>query len=44
LIENSFDRVAAGYAPFQINLHKDVKARLTDEEKAAITAKGFTVV
>jgi surface protein len=42
-VNNSFDRAAAGYSPLTIKLTSPVKARLTDEEKAAITAKGFTI-
>jgi surface protein len=44
LINNSFDRAAAGYSALNLGLPKEVQARLTDEEKAAITAKGFTIV
>jgi surface protein len=43
LINNSFDRAAAGYSALNLGLPKEVQARLTDEEKAAITAKGFTI-
>ena len=39
----SFDRNAAGYATCTIALHANAKARLTDEQKAAITAKGYTI-
>lgn len=43
LITYSYDRAAAGYSTHTINLHKDTKALLTDEEIAQITAKGFTI-
>lgn len=43
LITNSYDRAANGKSACKITLHANVKARLTDEEKAAITAKGFTI-
>lgn len=42
-LTHSFDRAAAGYATCTIALHANVKARLTDEQKAAITAKGYTI-
>jgi hypothetical protein len=44
LITYSFDRAAAGYDALTITLSTATKNVLTDEEKAAITAKGFTVV
>jgi hypothetical protein len=40
----SCDRVAKGYDPIEIVLQGTQKNLLTDEEKAAITAKGFTIV
>lgn len=43
LMTYSFDRAAAGYAPLAFQLEPEVLARLTDEEIAAITAKGFTL-
>ena len=43
LLTYSFDRAAAGYASFTVQLMPQVLARLTDEEKAAITAKGYTL-
>lgn len=43
LLTYSFDRAAAGYAPLAFQLEPEVLARLTDEEIAAITAKGFTL-
>jgi surface protein len=42
-ITNSFDRAAAGYSSLNLQFGSSVKARFTDEEKAAITAKGFTI-
>jgi hypothetical protein len=44
LITYSFDRAAAGYDALTITLSTATKNVLTDEEKAAITAKGFTIV
>lgn len=44
LITNSFDRVASGYDVCVIKMHADAIARLTPEEKAAIAAKGYTLV
>lgn len=43
LLTYSFDRAAAGYSACTISLHANAKARLTDEQKAAITAKGYTI-
>lgn len=43
LRDYSFDRVTAGYSACTIKLHADTLARLTAEEIAAITAKGFTL-
>lgn len=43
LLNDSFDRTAAGYNPISIGLCPEVLDRLTDEEKAGITAKGFTL-
>ena len=43
LCELSFDRTAAGYETCTIQLHADVKARLTETEIAQITAKGYTI-
>ena len=44
LITYSFDRAAAGYSTQTWKLYKDVKALLTDDEIAQITAKGYTLV
>ena len=43
LLTYSFDRAAAGYSTCTITLNKDIKSRLTDEQIAAITAKGYTL-
>lgn len=43
LVTESFDRTAAGWNPLVISLSARTKAVLTDEEKAAITAKGYTI-
>lgn len=43
LLTCSFDRAAAGMPVGTIHLASQTIARLTDEEKAAITAKGYTI-
>lgn len=43
LLTDSHDRVAAGKGPVTVKLHSLTKNRLTDEERAAITAKGITL-
>ena len=43
LLTYSYDRAAAGYPALGIQLEPEVLVRLTDEELAAITAKGFTI-
>lgn len=43
LITYSFDRASAGYSNCTITLHANAKARLTDDEIAQITAKGYTI-
>ena len=43
LITYSFDRATAGYPTCTITLSDNTKALLTEEEKAQITAKGFTI-
>lgn len=43
LKDYSFDRATAGYSVCTVQLHADTLARLTAEEIAAITAKGFTL-
>ena len=43
LITYSFDRATAGYPTCTITLSSTTKALLTDDEKAQINAKGFTL-
>lgn len=43
LLTDSYDRTAAGLPPITVRLYSSTKARLTAEEKAAITAKGITL-
>lgn len=43
LITNSYNRASNGMSACRITLHANVKALLTTGEKAAITAKGFTI-
>lgn len=43
LITYSFDRATAGYPTCTITLSSNTKALLTDDEKAQIAAKGFTI-
>lgn len=43
LITYSFDRASAGYPTCTITLSSNTKALLTEDEKAQITAKGFTI-
>lgn len=42
-LTNSFDRTAAGYKPLVVQLEPRVLSVFSDEELAAITAKGFTL-
>lgn len=44
LITYSFDRASAGYSTMTMKLYKDVKALLTEDEIAQITAKGYTLI
>lgn len=44
LITYSFDRAGAGYSTMTMKLYTDVKALLTEDEIAQITAKGYTLV
>lgn len=44
LITYSYDRAAAGYSTQTWKLYKDVKALLTEDEIAQITAKGYTLI
>ena len=43
LITYSFDRASAGYSNCTITMHSNAKARLTEEEIAQITSKGYTL-
>ena len=43
LVTNSYDRAAAGLKTMTLQLSANTKAALTDEQKAAITAKGYTI-
>ena len=42
-VSNSYDRATAGYAPCKLSLNKTTKALFTEEEIAAMTAKGYTI-
>ncbi len=43
LINYSYDRAGNGLSKATLKLHADTKVLLTDEEKAQIVAKGFTI-
>lgn len=43
LVTKSYDRAAAGLNTLTIKLHANTKAALTDEQKATITSKGYTI-
>ena len=43
LVTNSYDRATAGLKTMTLQLSANTKAALTDEQKAAITAKGYTI-
>lgn len=43
LVTNSYDRAAAGLNTLTLKLHANTKAALSDEQKATITAKGYTI-
>lgn len=43
LVTNSYDRATAGLNTMTLKLSTETKAALTDEQKAAITAKGYTI-
>ena len=43
LVTNSYDRATAGLSTMTLKLSANTKAALTDEQKAAITAKGYTI-
>jgi hypothetical protein len=44
LVTNSYDRTANGLANITLKLHANTYAYLTDEHKATLTTKGYTVV
>ena len=43
LVTNSYDRASAGLNTLTIKLHANTKAALSDEQKATITNKGYTI-
>ena len=43
LVTNSYDRATAGLSTMTLQLSDNTKAALTDEQKATITAKGYTI-
>ena len=43
LVTNSYDRATAGLSTMTLQLSANTKASLTAEQKAAITAKGYTI-
>ena len=43
LVTNSYDRATAGLSAMTLQLSANTKAALTNEQKAAITAKGYTI-
>ena len=43
LVTNSYDRKSAGLNTMTLQLSTNTKAALTDEQKATITAKGYTI-
>ena len=43
LLTDSYDRASAGMPAATVRLSSAVRSRLTEEQKAAITAKGFTI-
>ena len=43
LVTNSYDRATARLKKMTLKLSANTKAALTDEQKAAITAKGYTI-
>jgi surface protein len=44
VVTNSYDRTANGLANLTLKLHANTYAYLTDEHKATLTTKGYTVV
>ncbi|MCC8038194.1 MAG: leucine-rich repeat domain-containing protein [Bacteroidales bacterium] len=43
LVNGTYDRASAGRSTCTLTLHTNCAARLTSEQKAAITAKGYTI-
>ena len=43
LVDNSYDRAANGLSTLTLMLHANTKAKLTDDDKAALTAKGYII-
>lgn len=43
LVTNSYDRASVGLNTLTIKLHANTKAVLSNEQKAAITSKGYTI-
>lgn len=43
LVTNSYDRTTAGLSTMTLQLSTNTKAALTDEQKATVTAKGYTI-
>ena len=43
LVTNSYNRKAAGLKTFTLKLSSSTKSSLSDEQKAAITSKGYTI-
>ena len=43
LVTNSYDRASAGLNTLTLKLHANTKAVLSDEQRAAITSKGYTI-
>ena len=43
LVTNSYDRATAGLKTMTLKLSTNTKAALTNEQKAAMTAKGYTI-
>ena len=43
LVTNSYNRASAGLNTLTLELHKNTKAVLSNEQKAAITSKGYTI-
>ena len=43
LVTNSYNRASAGLNTLTLKLHKNTKAVLSNEQKAAITSKGYTI-